>query len=374
MRENNNIISICGYILACILCTESIFAGQLNRTSGLYDLDGDGRKEVLIISSSDRKAVLVELQDKSIGDTLWSYTLPKGTYFTDVSVIDIDSNGQPDLVATSKISVDSKNTGWLYVFQGTTTGFSDSPLVAGKSGLEIDNIRPLNLSKINGMPGYLSVSFGTPVRKTLIIKPDITNDRLTIDNAHTLSDPLIQNGYGHMYSGGFSSENNNYVAQFSAELNTLKVAIFNVKNNFKHVTTEIVGMGKSRGIIGAEVQAYSNLKKGEQGLLIPFRTGEVKILNIIDNKVSLTESEFSHEDLFLEMTDPNKSEILDLVSSRIESGFYNKVITKKDYIKEARYKSPSYKPKKIDGPTLVDYLNEAGIVKKSKLDLSLIHI
>ena len=367
MRENN-IISICGYILACILCTESIFAGQLNRTSGLYDLDGDGRKEVLIISSSDRKAVLVELQNKSIGDTLWFYTLPKGTYFTDVSVIDIDSNGQPDLVATSKISIDSKNTGWLYVFQGTTTGFSDSPLVAGKSGLEIDNIRPLNLSKINGMPGYLSVSFGTPVRKTLIIKPDITNNRLTIDNAHTLSDPLIQNGYGHMYSGGFSSENNNYVAQFSAELNTLKVAIFNVKNNFKHVTTEIVGMGKSRGIIGAEVQAYSNLKKGEQGLLIPFRTGEVKILNIIDNKVSLTESEFSHEDLFLEMTDPNKSEILDLVSSRIESGFYNKVITKKDYIKEARYKKSGYKPKKIDGPTLVDYLNEAGIVKKSKLD------
>ena len=368
MRENNNIISICGYILACILCTESMFAGQLNRTSGLYDLDGDGRKEVLIISSSDRKAVLVELQDKSIGDTLWSYTLPKGTYFTDVSVIDIDSNGQPDLVATSKISVDSQNTGWLYVFQGNTTGFSDSPLVAGKSGLEIDNIRPLNLSKINGMPGYLSVSFGTPVRKTLIIKPDITNNRLTNDNIHTLSDPLIQNGYGHMYSGGFSSENNNYVAQFSAELNTLKVAIFNVKNNFKHVTTEIVGMGKSRGIIGAEVQAYSNLKKGEQGLLIPFRTGEVKILNIIDTKISLTESEFSHEDLFLEMTDPNKSEIVDLVSSSIESGFYNKVITKKDYIKEARYKNSGYKPKKIDGPTLVDYLNEAGIVKKSKLD------
>ena len=367
MRENNIIISICGYILACILW-ESIFAGQLNRTSGLYDLDGDGRKEVLIISSSDRKAVLVELQDKSIGDTLWSYTLPKGTYFTDVSVIDIDSNGQPDLVATSKISVDSKNTGWLYVFQGTTTGFSDSPLVAGKSGLEIDNIRPLNLSKINDMPGYLSVSFGTPVRKTLIIKPDITNNRLTIDNVHTLSDPLIQNGFGHMYSGGFSSENNNYVAQFSAELNTLKVAIYNVKNNFKHVTTEIVGMGKSRGIIGAEVQAYSNLKKGEQGLLIPFRTGEVKILNIIDNKISLTESEFSHEDLFLEMTDPNKSEILDLVSSRIESGFYNKVITKKDYIKEGRYKNSGYKPKKIDGPTLVDYLNEAGIVKKYKLD------
>jgi len=129
-----------------------------------------------------------------------------------------------------------------------------------------------------------------------------------------------------------------------------------------------VGMGKSKGIIGAEVQPYSNLKKGEQGLLIPFRTGEVKILNIIGKKISLTDSEFSHEDLFLEMKDPNKSEILDLVSSRIESGFYNKVITKNDYIKEAKNKSAGYRQKNIEGPTLVDYLNEAGIVKKSKTD------
>jgi hypothetical protein len=345
-----------------------VFSGQLNRTSGPYDLDNDGRKEVLIISSSDRKAVLVEFQDKSISDTLWSYTLPKGTYFTDVSVIDIDSNGQPDLIATSKTSIESKSTGWLYVFQGTTHGFSESPLVAGKSGLDMDNIRPLNLSKVKGMPGYLSVSFGTPVRKTLIIRPNITDGHLKIDNVRTLSDPLIQNGFGHMYSGGFSSGNNDYVAQFSAELSTLKVSIFNVKNNFKHVTTEIVGMGKSKGIIGAEVQPYSNLKKGEQGLLIPFRTGEVKILNIIGKKISLTDSEFSHEDLFLEMKDPNKSEILDLVSSRIESGFYNKVITKNDYIKEAKNKSAGYRQKNIEGPTLVDYLNEAGIVKKSKTD------
>ena len=70
-----------------------INGGQLNRTSGLYDLDEDGRKEVLIINGSDRKALLVELKNESFSDTLWSYTLPKGTYFTDVLVIDIDSNG-----------------------------------------------------------------------------------------------------------------------------------------------------------------------------------------------------------------------------------------------------------------------------------------
>ncbi len=368
MRKNNNIIRICGYIIICILSVQFIFGEQLNRTSGLYDLDEDGRKEVLIINGSDRKALLVELKDESFSDTLWSYTLPRGTYFTDVLVIDIDSNGQPDLVATSKLSIDNKNTGWLYVFKGTTSGFSKTPLVAGESGLDIKNIRPLNLSRVKGMPNQISVSFGTPVRKTMILKPNVLNDQLTIDNVQTLSDPLIENGFGHMYSGGFLSEGKSYIAQFSAELNTLKVAIFNVKNNFNHVTTEIVRIGKSRGIIGTEVQAFDNLKKESDGLLIPFRTGEVKILNVSNGKVSLTDSKFSHEDLFLEMKEPNKSNVLDLVDSRIESGFYNRVLTKADYIVSDNYKIPSYKPKKIDGPTLVDYLNEAGIVKRSNRD------
>ena len=367
-KNNNNIIRNCGYIITCILSVQFLFSAQLNRTSGLYDLDGDGRKEVLIINGSDRRALLVEIKDESFSDTLWSYTLSKGTYFTDVLVTDIDFNGQPDLIATSKPNVEDKNTGWLYVFKGTTSGFSKTPLVAGKSGLDIKNIRPLNLSSIKGMPNYISVSFGTPVRKTMILKPNISNNRLTIDNVQTLSDPLIQNGFGHMYSGGFSSEGKSYIAQFSAELNTLKVAIFNAKNDFKHVTTEILGIGKSRGIIGAEVQAFDNLKKQAKGLLIPFRTGEVKILNVSNEKVELIDSKFSHEDLFLDMKEPNKSNVLDLVDSRIESGFYDRVLTKSDYIEYNNYKIPSYKPKKIDGPTLVDYLNEAGIVKKSKLN------
>ena len=367
MRKNNNIFGNSGYLLVLVLCYEFLFGGQLNRTSGLYDLDGDGRKEVLVINSSDRRASLIEFQGEVISDTLWTFMLPVGTYFTDVAVLDIDKNGQPDLVATSKINADSNNDGWLYVFQGTFSGFSNEPLISESSGLKLKNIRPLNLSKVYGMSNYLSVSFGTPVRKTLIFQPQIQNNRLNVKNPKMLSEPLIQNGYGHMYSGGFSSYGSNYVAQFSAEINTLKVAIFNSNNNFKHVNTEILSLGKARGIIGAEVQAYNNLKKGEEGLLIPFRTGEVKILNFQNGKISLVDSEFSHEELFLEMENPGKYEILDLVSSRIESGFYNKTITKADYSQNRKDKNSEIYRKTNDGPTLVDYLNEAGIVKKSRL-------
>ena len=366
MRKNNIIFGIYWCIYVSLLCYELLSGGQLNRTSGLYDLDGDGHKEVLVISSSDRMAALIEFKGKVISDTIWSYILPQGTYFTDVSILDIDNNGQPDLVASSKISADSDNDGWLYVFQGTMKGFSNKPLIAGQSGLEFENIRPLNLSRVYGSTSQLSVSFGTPVRKTLVFNPLIINEQLKIKNAKVLNDPLIQNGFGHMFSGGFVSFGGNYVAQISAEINTLKVAIFNANENFKHVTTEILSLGNARGIIGAEVQSYNNLKKGEQGLLIPFRTGEVKILNVKSGKIKIDDSKFSHEELFLEMEDPDKSEILDLVSNRIESGFYKKTITKEDYINDNDFKKFGLVKKPIDGPTLVDYLNEAGIVKKPK--------
>ena len=366
MRKNNIIFGIYWCIYVSVLCYESLLGGQLNRTSGLYDLDGDGHREVLVISSSDRMAALIEFKGKVISDTVWSYTLPQGTYFTDVSILDIDNNGQPDLIASSKINADSNDDGWLYVFQGTMKGFSNMPLIAGQSGLEFENIRPLNLSRVYGSSSQLSVSFGTPVRKTLVFNPHIKNEQLEIKNAKVLSEPLIQNGFGHMYSGGFVSFGGNYVAQFSAEINTLKVAIFNANENFKHITTEILSLGNARGIIGAEVQSYNNLKKGEQGLLIPFRTGEVKILDVKSGKVKIDDSEFSHEELFLEMEDPDKSEILDLVNNRIESGFYNETITKQDHINDNGFKKFGLVKKPIDGPTLVDYLNEAGIVKKPK--------
>ena len=366
MRKNNIIFGIYWCIYVSVLCYESLLGGQLNRTSGLYDLDGDGHREVLVISSSDRMAALIEFKGKVISDTVWSYILPQGTYFTDVSILDIDNNGQPDLIASSKINADSNDDGWLYVFQGTMKGFSNMPLIAGQSGLEFENIRPLNLSRVYGSSSQLSVSFGTPVRKTLVFNPHIKNEQLEIKNAKVLSEPLIQNGFGHMYSGGFVSFGGNYVAQFSAEINTLKVAIFNANENFTHVTTEILSLGNARGIIGAEVQSYNNLKKGEQGLLIPFRTGEVKILNVKSGKVKIDDSEFSHEELFLEMEDPDKSEILDLVNNRIESGFYDKTITKEDYVNDNELKNFGLVKKPIDGPTLVDYLNEAGIVKKPK--------
>ena len=65
MRKNNIIFGIYWCIYVSVACYELLFGGQLNRTSGLYDLDGDGHKEVLVISSSDRMAALIEFKGAS---------------------------------------------------------------------------------------------------------------------------------------------------------------------------------------------------------------------------------------------------------------------------------------------------------------------
>jgi len=340
-----------------------IFGGQYH-VEGLYDLDNDGVREVLVLQSVEPMVMLIEVTSTSISDTLWSYTLPDGRQFTDIAVVDINGNGQPDLVATARLQPENGDQGWLFVFPGTNTGFKDNPFIAGKKGLNINNLRPINLSRVEGAPGYLSVSFGTPVRKTLVIHPEITDAGLSVDKGQILSDPLIQNGFGHMYSGTFSSGGRHYLAQFSTELNTLKVSVFDVDKDYQTVTTEVLQLGDARGVIAQEIQAYKNPRTQASGLLIPFTTGEVKILKIDENTLMLSDSDFSGSDLFPVLVDPSESELVDLVNSRVQSGFYHVILTPADYLKEAREAKAIPRPKTGSGPTLVDYLNEAGVKNK----------
>ena len=60
-----------------------IFGGQYH-VDGLYDLDNDGVREVLVLQSVEPMAMLIEVTSTSISDTLWSYTLPDGRQFTEM--------------------------------------------------------------------------------------------------------------------------------------------------------------------------------------------------------------------------------------------------------------------------------------------------
>ena len=340
--------------------------GNQSHIEGLYDLDNDGIREILVLQSEEPGAILVEVTNTSIGDTLWSYSFPDDRRFTDAIVVDINGNGQPDLVATARLQHNNEDRTWLFVFLGTNTGFENKPLVVNDKGLNINNLRPINLSKVEGAPGCLSISFGTPVRKTLVLHPEITDAEIYVDKGRIISNPLIQNGFGHMYSGSFSSGGRHYLAQFSTELNTLKISVFDVDKDYQNITTEVLQLGDARGVIAQEIQSYDNdSRTKESGLLIPFTTGDVKILKVNEDKLVLSDSEFSGKNLFPKLINPSESELVNLVNTRVQSGFYHVIQTHADFMREDREPKTRYRPKILSGPTLADYLNEVGVGKRS---------
>ena len=354
------------YFLATIIWLANPVLGGQSYIKGIYDLNNDGVREVLILRSGKPGIILIEFTNSSISDTLWSYTLPDGRQFTDALVMDINKNGQPDLIATAALQPKNGDRNWLFVFPGTNMGFENTPAVVNDKGLNIDNLRPINLSKIEGPSGLLSVSFGTPARKTLVFHPEITDAGITIDRGRIISDPLIQNGFGHVYSGSFSSGGRHYLAQFSTELNTLKVSVFDVDKDYQKIITEVLQLGNARGVIAQGIQSFNNgLDKQGFGLLVPFATGNVKILNVNEDKLEFIDSDFSNKDLFPKLINPSESELLDLVNYRVQSGFYHVIQTHANFMREDREPKTMYRPKILSGPTLADYLNEVGVGKKS---------
>jgi len=79
-------IIIVGASLLHIISAESKHLIQ-----GLYDLDGDGLQESLVLNHGDFSVIWVEFSEKS-HEVLWSYKLPNQQRFNDAEVIDLDGD------------------------------------------------------------------------------------------------------------------------------------------------------------------------------------------------------------------------------------------------------------------------------------------
>ena len=100
------------YFLATIMWLTNPVLGGQSYIKGIYDLNNNGVREVLILRSGQPGIMLIELTNSSISDTLWSYTLPDGRQFTDALVMDINKNGQPDLIATAARQPKNGDRNW----------------------------------------------------------------------------------------------------------------------------------------------------------------------------------------------------------------------------------------------------------------------
>ena len=289
---------------------------------GSYDLDKDGHEETLILNARASSAIWVEIAKSSAIDTLWSFTLPQGQIFNDAEIVDIDGDGYYDMVAVVDLFPSIKNQAWLYVFHGNADGFAHDPLVLSTESLGFNIVRPSNLSLVPGGSPQLSVAFGATLRQSMVFDIDISDNDISLMNVQMLIAPIISNGYGLVYTGGFTSNGRQYIATLSPERNQLKTAIFDVGQNFKLIQSSLIQLGNVQHLLGADIQEFRSKRSNKNGLLVPFGSNDVFLLEVDSEETKLYNTSLSGKSAFPILDKNGQPNIGDILSKRRDAEVY----------------------------------------------------
>ena len=115
----------------------------------------------------------------------------------------------------------------------------------------------------------------TPSRRVALFSLQIKNGQLLKSDIQFGPGPLVNNGYGPVYTGLFSSGDNTFVALMSPEGNLLKTDIVSALNPTEILASDVLVMNGARVILGPDIQPFDENKDGQEELLVPFATGEV---------------------------------------------------------------------------------------------------
>jgi hypothetical protein len=289
---------------------------------GSYDLDKDGHEETLILNARASSAIWVEIAKSSAIDTLWSFTLPQGQIFNDAEIVDINDDGFFDMVAVVDLFPSIENQVWLYVFPGNADGFSHNPLVSNSQSLGFNIVRPSNLSLVPGGYPQLSVAFGATLRQSMVFDIDISDNDISLMNVQMLVAPIISNGYGLVYTGGFSSNGKQYIATLSPERNQLKTAIFDVVQNFKLIQSSLIQLGDAKHLLGADIQEFRSKRSNKNGLLVPFGSNDVFLLEVDSEETALFNTSLSGKSAFPFLDKNSQANIGDILIKRRDAEVY----------------------------------------------------
>ncbi|MBA64368.1 MAG: hypothetical protein CMG55_01065 [Candidatus Marinimicrobia bacterium] len=265
---------------------------------GPYDIDNDGFKECLIFNSKNHSILFLETVSTNEIDTLWSYAPNKNISFADGALVDIDKDGLSDLILIPSVVGYFADNPWLYFFKGKDSGFVDKPLFYTDSPFALETAIPANITVLNDENTPLGVCFSSPIRKGLLFNIKVTNNKLDLINTKSLSSSNTGNGYGVLQMSSFSSDGRNFIAMLSAEKDVFNTVIFDKDNDYKILHSKIITVDNAQSILSTSMMPFNSIYKGKNGLLIPLRSDDVYLLNIIENNVFMSTTNISKKGSF----------------------------------------------------------------------------
>ena len=289
---------------------------------GTFDLNNNGKSEILKVGGLVAPLEYVELDSSGAHQTLWTFTPDSGGTIIDAKFSDLNQDGEVELVV---IIQSGNNSEWIKVFEWNGLGFSSNQKSIRNGAPGTDKIRPSNLSSYTNL---FSVSMSSPSRRSDLFTLQIKNGVLEKSNSLSQSAALVKNGYGPVYTGLFSGEDETFVALISPEGNVLKTTVFSVLNPGKEITSDLLVVNGARLVLGPDIQPFDEDKDGQDELLIPFATGEVYVLGLTDNGLTFTESRLSQSGLFGMKSAAGETEINNAILARIENGLYDSIADK----------------------------------------------
>ena len=322
-------------VLGIFLISNLFGTGEFH-VSQSFDSNSNGNSEVLVLNSKSASASLLEISASNEKFTIWSYSMPQKGKFADAEILDINDDLYMDIILIPDLFASAETEDWVYIFLGSENGFSKTPITLNGPLLNFSTIRPSNLSLVPGGSPSLVVSFGSPVRSGLLFDIEVNDNNANIKNTKIISAPIINNGYGAVYVGGFVNENRNYVALISPEKGKLKTAVFEFKEEVELIYTQSINIKKSKNILGSGIQSFSSKTSDMEGLLVPFATDQVLLISVLNQELIVSNTNLSGKGAFPVNDTAN---LLSLVEKRSDLN----VLQKLDII-SSKSKTRSEKP------------------------------